>query len=151
MDQRYAFFLNIFWRNDIDPLFNKQKRYLCTMKRVCKTILPILALFLYCIFLGQYSKNTVSKPSEDQSSNDNYHAFVYDSLFTLSNQTEESLFSTNKTPQTSLKTSFNRSVSYNQCVNLFWMQSFSRYFFWSKNVIIRLLKFNLIFPFHSFW
>jgi hypothetical protein len=121
------------------------------MKRIRKAILSIPVIFLYCVLVIQYSNNKGSISSEHPSGKDNYHSFVYDNLFTLSRQTEESLFNTNKTPQTSLKNLFNKSVSFSQSVESLWTSSFSRYLFWSQNATIRLLKLVIIFPFHSFW
>ncbi len=121
------------------------------MKVVRKTILTIPVFLLYCLLVAQYSPVSGSKPADSQSDNRECYSFVYEGLSTLSHQTEESIYCMNKTPQTSLKTTFDKSVAFSQCVESFWTSSVSRYFFWIRNATIRLLSLDLIFPFHTFW
>lgn len=121
------------------------------MKVVRKTILIIPVFLLYCLLLAQYSTISGFKPLDNQPDNRECYSFVYEGLSTLSHQTEESISCMSKTPQTSLKTTFDKSVSFSQRVESFWTSSVSRYFFWIQNATIQLLSLDLIFPFHTFW
>lgn len=108
---------------------------------------------LYCLFLSIYCGNAMSYHADFSRHNGTEFCspIASSNLFCNTDQSDSSTSFCNKIPRTTPKNYFNQFSSCTIASELLLFSSFSRYNFFSKNLIIQFGKTDIVFPFHYFW
>lgn len=115
-------------------------------------ILTLFAFYGYAVSLcnsNNFNNHFPFSPSRFPTQS--YDSLKYSNLFCHIAQTESSILVFRNIPQDSLKKSFNEFSGCFKNIQHLFINIFSQYQFYSKNLIVRLQNTDIIFPFHFFW
>ncbi len=122
------------------------------MKKLLKITGFLTILALYCLSISFYSGNAVNYTDYSKNSDSEYRSSIVSSnLFCHTEQSESSVSLHNNISRTSLKNSFNQFSAFSLAAIHLLRNSYSTYFFYSENIVVRFKKTDIIFPFHYFW
>lgn len=120
------------------------------MKKRLRIILLINILLLYCFAItigsGNGNHQTISK--ETSSETEYFYTVTSTNLFSHTINTESSV---SVYPPCSIKVSFNQLFAFTKATEQIFFNVFTKYNFYSKNVLVRFAPADIVFPFHYFW
>jgi hypothetical protein len=125
------------------------------VKKTVRIIALLNISVLYCLIISLYSSNALpyssigSKLSKSESKN--YSALPVTDLICHLAPTAISPPACVTIPSSSLKNPFNEFFAWTHWSERAIFSTFSQYSFYSQNLLIRLEKTDIIFPFHYFW
>ncbi len=120
------------------------------MEKRLRIVILINIILLYCfaITLGSKNGNHANISKQTNSSVEYFYTVSLTNLFSHTLNTESYL---SVYPPSSIKVSFNQLFAFTKATEHIFFHVFSKYNFYSKNVLIRFTPPNIIFPFHYFW
>lgn len=124
------------------------------MKKAFRIFSLLTVSALYSFVIGLYSSNAfIDNFTHSQTNPDakQYSSLISSTLLYHTAQTESSFTVRTNVPPSSLKNPFNEFPAYLRTTEQLFFNVFSQYRFYSQNLLVRLLKTDLIFPFHYFW
>ncbi|AXG74109.1 hypothetical protein DVK85_07585 [Flavobacterium arcticum] len=117
-------------------------------------LLVALSSLYFSINAVNISDNTNKKPKAKITGNSQEKSYSFSKATILyAAQLPQLEFTRNsfKKLPANLKNPFTALLINNSAVKEHWLQNGSNYFLYSKNIIVRYRKSDLIFPFHYFW
>ncbi|WP_428664360.1 hypothetical protein [Runella sp.] len=125
------------------------------MKKTFRIIALLTISALYCFAVSLYSSNGLgadsafSKLTGAQSKHSS--SLQLSNLLCTPAQATISITAFQNTPPPPHKNPFNEFSAWVKTAEHLFFSTFSQYSFYSKNVLVRLQRTDLIFPFHYFW
>lgn len=136
---------------------HKTYSYLCHLNKYFKNIGLLILLTLYCFVISIYSGiavgNTGNFSKQCPSRQQAYSKVVSEGSFCHTAQSEISgaVCNAAAAAPVPLKNTHDEIIAGFKAAEQLFLHRFSQYSFFSKNLLIRLQKTALIFPFHYFW
>lgn len=124
------------------------------MKKVFRIFSLLTISALYSFVISLYSSNVFIDNftfSQTNSDTKQYSSLVSSYLLCHTSQTESSITVHNNAPPSSLKNPFSEFSACIRTTEQLFFVTFSQYRFYSQNLLVRLQKTDIIFPFHYFW
>lgn len=123
------------------------------MKNKIKNTSIVLLIAIYCFALGIATESAIHYDFQNQprAEQENFFSTISTNLFCHTSQSENSIKNFNDFPSPRFTDSYNSLWAVNKTTEHFLEIVFLQYNFFSKNLLIRFRKNNIIFPFHCFW
>lgn len=125
------------------------------MKKIVKITGLLHLLVLYCFIVSIYNTGLLSAGIASRNhlstQEGGYFPKTGAHQFDHTNKTENIVNCFSKVLSFSLKNQLNNFVICRKATELFLLNTFSEYQFYSKNIAYRFPKTDIIFPFHYFW
>lgn len=124
------------------------------MKKVFRIFSLLTISALYSFVISLYSSNAFIDNctfSQTNSDTKQYSSLISSTLLCHTAQTESSITVHNNAPPSSLKNPFSEFSACLRTTEQLFFNVFSQYHFYSQNLLVRLQKTDIIFPFHYFW
>lgn len=124
------------------------------MNKFVKICYTAFLLSLYILVIGLYSSNAVkinTSSYNNQTENTQFSARINAVIFFHTPQIESLVNVFNNLPSPNFKNSIFKLVKCNAIAQHFLNTSFSKYQFFSINILLSFFKTDIIFPFHYFW
>lgn len=124
------------------------------MRKIAK-IVYLLTIAILCTFvLGLHSSNGFAHYATNSSShseNKHFSSEVTTNLFCHTTPSESSISAFGYTTSSFFKNDVKDFVLYVKAKEQLFLNSFTQYHFYSKNLLLRFQLTDIIFPFHYFW
>lgn len=124
------------------------------MKKTLKLSFILTTFVLYGFVISLYNGSALTGNSsflQPDFQSEYYNSSTYSNLLYHTVQSESSTLIFRQTPTQSLKNFYNGFTASLKNIQQLFINTFSQYHFYSKNLLIRLQNTDIIFPFHSFW
>ncbi|MDD4575966.1 MAG: hypothetical protein PHI36_06020 [Bacteroidales bacterium] len=123
------------------------------MKNKIKNTSIVLLIAIYCFAMGIATKSAIHSDFKNppRAEQETFFSTISTNLFCHTSQSENSINNINDFPSPRYTDSYNSIWAVNKTTEHFLDIAFLQYDFFSKNLLIRFQKNNIIFPFHCFW
>ena len=113
--------------------------------------ISVLCCFIVISYNSNLLTSIMTSPAGKSILNENYSSIISANLFLPTGETDNVIHGYNINTPSSLKTNPNDFLACIKAKELLLVNLFSKYIFFSRNVVIRFQPTDIIFPFHYFW